>query len=95
MTAKDFLNKMPCIVDMNSFSGSDEEKLLETDEIIRVEFQKRDTYPCYKIFYLHRIYNDDRVYKCMLRLKKLPEWLRSWINERETKETPLHQYWDK
>jgi len=93
MTTKDFFNKMPCIVNMSSFSGTDEEKLLETDEIVRIE-RRKEMLPYYEVYYLHSIYNDDRIYKCCLRLKNLPEWLMQWINQRDLKETPISQYWD-
>ena len=93
MKTKDFFNKMPCIVNMSSFSGTDEEKLLETDEIVRIE-RRKEMLPYYEVYYLHRIYNDDRIYKCSLRLKHLPDWLRCWMEKRDPKETQLSQYWD-
>ena len=91
MKIKDFFSKGPCIVDMDYYPS--EGSLLETDEIVRIE-RRKESYPYYQIYYLHRLYADDRIYKCKLRLKQLPEWLKSWMEKREPKETQLSQYWD-
>lgn len=72
----DFFNKMPCIVDMNTAYPS-KKKIDDNDKIVRVELIK-ETYPYYTVYYFHRIFNDDRIYKCSLRMNALPDAIKAW-----------------
>lgn len=91
-SVKDFFNKMPCIVDMNIAYPS-EEKIDDNDKIVRVELNK-EAYPYYTVYYFHRIYNDDRIYKCALRMKSLNEVIQKWCDERDPIETKSFTRWE-
>ena len=92
ISVQDFFDKLPGIVDM----GIECEKpVVENDDkIVRVEYGKKDSYPYFTVYYLHRIYNDDRIYKCKARFKVLPEIVRQWINERTPKENGYWIRWE-
>ena len=90
MKSSDFFNKMPCIVDMGWYS---EDKISEDDKIVRVELSK-ESYPCYTVYYYHRIHNDDRIYKCSLRFKALPKALRDWTLTRNPQENHSRIKWE-
>lgn len=79
MKTSDFFNKMPCIVDMNACHEPPTVK--DDDTIVRVEYGKT-AYPYYKVYFLRRIYNDDRIYKCKATFKRLPETAQKWISRR-------------
>ena len=92
MKAKDFFNKMPCIVDMAVMKGP--HTITEEDTIVCVELDKKDTYPYYTVYYLHRIYNDDRIYKCALRMRTLPDLVRAWCNRRFPSDNTMRTRWE-
>lgn len=87
----DFFNKMPCICQMNNQMGRP--AISDDDKIVRVELNK-ETYPYYTVYYFHRIYNDDRIYKCALRMKTLPEFIQKWCDERDPIETKSFTRWE-
>lgn len=79
MKTKDFFNKMPCIVRMNE-AYPDKLDIATSDEIVRVELNKT-AYPYYEVYYTHRIFDDDRIYKCSQRFKVLPKLVLDWISK--------------
>ena len=92
MKANDFFNRMPCIVDMDSMNVEGE-KICEDDKIVRIELIK-ETYSYYTVYYYHRIYNDDRIYKCKIRLKALPKMLQDWKYARAPRENQFMVVWE-
>ena len=91
ISISDFFNKMPCICQMNNQMGRP--AISDDDKIVRVELNK-ETYPYYTVYYFHRIYNDDRIYKCVLRMKTLPEFIQKWCDKREPLETKRLARWE-
>lgn len=88
----DFFNKLPGIVDMDMERGK---PVIESDDkIVRVEYDKKSSYNFFTVYYLHRIYNDDRIYKCKARFKVLPEIVKRWINDRTPKENGYWIRWE-
>lgn len=90
-SVKDFFNKMPCICQMNNQMGRP--AFSADDKIVRVELNK-ETYPYYTVYYFHRIYDDDRIYKCALRMKSLNEVIQKWCDERDPIETKSFTRWE-
>jgi len=92
ISVQDFFNKLPGIVDMDI--EREKPAIKSDDKIVRVEYAKKDSYPCFTVYYLHAIYNDDRIYKCQARFKVLPEIVRQWVNERTPKENGYWIRWE-
>lgn len=96
MKTSDFFNKMPCIVDMN-IEKPDKQIIADEDRIVRVEYHKKHhntAYPYYTVYYFHRIYNDDRIYKCSQRFMVLPEIVKQWISKRVPIENGFRIKWE-
>jgi len=90
-STKDFFTKMPCIVDTNrSFEGP---SIADDDTIVRVEYRK-SMYPWYTVYYLHRLFGDERVYKCKAQFKCLPDAVKNWISERTPMENSYLIRWE-
>ena len=87
----DFFNKMPCICQMNNQMGMP--AFSDDDKIVRVELSK-EAYPYYTVYYFHRIYNDDRIYKCALRMKTLRDVIQKWCDKRDPIETTSFIRWE-
>lgn len=89
----DFFNKMPCIVDI-SISGGRKE-ITEQDELVRVQYEKNSYPHRYTVYYLARLFNDDRVYKCAQTFLpyQLPEIVQQWMEQHEQKEYPACVRW--
>lgn len=90
MKTSDFFNKMPCIVDMGWYS---EDKISDDDKIVRIELSK-ESFPIYTVYYFHRIYNDDLIYKCQFRCKVLPCALQRWALVRNSQENQRRIRWE-
>lgn len=88
----DFFTRMPCIVRMNE-CYPDKLDIADDDKIVRVEHHKT-AYPYYTVYYFHRIYNDDRIYKCSARFKVLPEIVKQWISKRVPFENGFRIKWE-
>lgn len=90
---RDFFDKVPPgIVDMGCMKG--EPIVAPEDRIVQVEFNyKKDTHPVYSVYYYHRIYNDDRVYKCHARFRRLPDIVRRFMSEHVKEVTPFGIKW--
>ncbi|MBP5431007.1 hypothetical protein [Ruminococcus sp.] len=89
---RDFFNRMPCIVDMNSFARG-RPIINAIDRIVQVERDKcSDSH--FTVYYYHRIYSDDRIYKCKARFKVLPDIVKTYISERFPKETAYCVKWN-
>lgn len=91
MNVSDFFNKMPCICQMNNQMGRP--AFSDDDKIVRVELRK-EAYPYYTVYYFHRIYNDDRIYKCALRMKTLRDSIQKWCDERDPIDTKSFTRWE-
>lgn len=93
MKISDFFNKMPCIVDVSTSGGRKE--ITEQDELVRVQYGKT-SYPYYTVYYLARLFDDDRVYKCSQTFSpnRLPKIVQKWMEQREQKEAPANIRWE-
>ena len=91
MNVSDFFNKMPCICQMNN--QMERPAFSDDDKIVRVELRK-EAYPYYTVYYFHRIYNDDRIYKCALRMKTLCDSIQKWCDERDPIDTKSFTRWE-
>ena len=87
----DFFNKMPCIVNLDS-EVKEKQVIDENDRIVKVVKPKRES--CFTVYYFHRIYNDDRIYKCKLRFIKLPEVVKRYMKSRKMREYSEGYKWD-
>ena len=88
---KMFFTKMTCIVRMDQSFPSP--IITEEDRIVRVEKFKISY--IYTVYYFHRIYNDDRIYKCSARFKTLPEFVQKWMMQRDLKENGAFVRWEE
>lgn len=93
MKISDFFNKMPCIVDVSTSGGRKE--ITEQDELVRVQYEKNSYPHRYTVYYLARLLNDDRVFKCAQTFSpnRLPEIVWKWMEQREQKESPACIRW--
>lgn len=88
---RDFFNKMPCIVDMDMMHGKPQ--VNENDRIVQVVKKKHDS--SFTVYYFHRIYNDDGIYKCKARFTVLPEPVKQYMKSRKMRESSDGGYkWD-
>lgn len=91
MNTRNFFNKMPCICQMNNQMRRP--AFSDDDKIVRVELTK-GAYPYYTVYYFHRIYNDDRIYKCALRMKTLRDSIQKWCDKRHPIDTKSFTRWE-
>lgn len=90
---RDFFNRMPCIVDMNMAYSSIEPKINDNDKIVQVVKPRSER--MFTVYYFHRIYNDDRIYKCKARFSVLPEPVKRYMKSRKMRESSNGGYkWD-
>lgn len=88
---RDFFDKVPPgIVDMGCMKG--EPIVAPEDRIVQVVLEK-GTHPVYSVYYYHRIYNDDRVYKCHARFRRLPDTVKRFMSEHVENVTPFGTKW--
>ena len=89
---RDFFNRMPCIVDMD-FAYPSKKPIDDKDKIVQVQKTKGENE--YTVYYFHKIYNDDRIYKCQVRFRvELPEVVKEYIRKRTPKEGHFYITWE-
>ena len=70
-----------------------EPKIVDEDRIVQVVKPKKESR--FTVYYFHRIYNDDRIYKCKATFSVLPESVKRYMRSRAMRESADGSYkWD-
>lgn len=79
---------------VDNFAGGRKE-ITEQDELVLVQYEKNSYPHRYTVYYLARLFNDDRVYKCAQTFLpyQLPEIVQQWMEQHEQKEYPACVRW--